>query len=201
MKTTVTVTGSDEARKLLASVGDAMESPGVMRAMETALKTAVQENFLVLNQKPNKLGGERTNYWALAADATTSSVNGLSGVVECARIGVALHLHGGTVKPTGRISEVTGKPIRLLTIPVTAAAHGKTVAMLRALGINLYRAGGSLYRHPGQAAKVDPDTDQKFFALARQANIKANPSVLPAEPELAEAAAEAARDYVAAHTG
>jgi len=109
-------------------------------------------------------------------------------------VGVALHLHGGTVRPT-KTSEITGRPIKFLTIPKVAAAHGKTVAMLRALGVDLYPGRGGLLRQTG--ASRDPKGDQMWFALARSATMKADPTVIPSAGALAEAAGEAAMEAIA----
>lgn len=164
-------------------------------AIALAAGEVMRENFLKLQQKGNRLGGERTNYWMRAADAVESTVEGMSVTVRCAQRGVRLHLYGGTVRPKGT-SEITGRPIKFLTIPRVAAAHGKTVATLRSLGVLLYPGPGGLYRQTGAAR--NPATDARWFAFARQATITANAAVLPTVQEVAAAVAEAASNSLAA---
>ncbi len=180
MKITIKVktTGEEQLAKLQAALGDGT----VGNALKTAALAEVQDNFALLGQKPNKLGGTSTGYWKAAWDSTTSKINGPSVVVTISHLGVALHYYGGTVKPSGKVSEVTGKPIKFLTIPKVAAAHGKTVGTLRAMGITLYPGRGGLLRQAG--AKREPKTDEMWFALTKSVTFKPDPTVLPTEAKL-----------------
>jgi hypothetical protein len=67
--------------------------------------------------KPNALGGKRTNYYAQAARSTSYAFDGDDAVVvSINQIGIRLRYYGGTVKP---------RTAKFLTIPVAPEAHGK----------------------------------------------------------------------------
>lgn len=161
-------------------------------AVEISVTGAVKKRLLQHGQKQNRLGAPSTNFWLRASDSveteSTGTAAGGTVIIRITQRGVALHLHGGTVRPKGT-SEITGKPIRFLTIPKVAQAHGKTVAMLRALGVDLYPGRGGLLRQTGP--QRDSEGDEMWFVLARSATIKADATVVPSEAALAAAGTEA----------
>jgi hypothetical protein len=103
-------------------------------------------------------------------------------------IGVRRHYTGGgTIKPSGRISEITGKPIQYLTIPINGAAHGKTVAMMQRLGVDLYRKGSALFAKSGGARS---DSDVAMFALKKSIGPQTpNPGIIPTPQQYFETVA------------
>ena len=74
---------------------------------------------------PNKFGGKRTNFFAKAAAACGYDAEPGNATIYTQAVGVLHARYGGEVRPSGRISSVTGKPIRHLAIPARAEAHGK----------------------------------------------------------------------------
>lgn len=181
---TLNITGMAAAMEYVRQY-DRSLSGAAEHALRPAVTGVVVQRYEQLGQKVNRLGGQRTYFWQQAASATTSAVKGTTVTVTTAHRGVALHLYGGTVKPKGT-SEITGKPIRFLTIPAIAAAHGKTAATLRAMGVTLYAARGGLREQLG--AQRNAQTDPLWFRFARSVTIKPNPAVLPSNDEIAEAA-------------
>lgn len=142
----------------------------------------------------NKLGGSTTSYWLRASDATRATSTGGTITVEVFEsrgtggtgglVGVRRHYTGGgTIKPSGRISEITGKPIQYLTIPIAPAAHGRTVAaLMQRLGVDIYRKGSALYMHPKGSERSDSDT--AVFALKKSIGPqRPNPAILPTDLE------------------
>jgi hypothetical protein len=99
-----------------------------------------------------------------------------------------MKLEGGVVRPSGRTSSVTGKPIKYLTIPVIAEAHGKSASdfpFLKARGKFAEGGGGVLY-----APREGSSFGTVFFVLVKSVTIKPDPNILPpAEAVLAEMAA------------
>jgi len=92
---------------------------------------------------------------------------------------------GGTIRPSGKISEITGKPIKYLTIPINAAAHGNTVAIMQRLGVNLYRRGSVLV---AQSGPEKSDSDVAMFALKKSIGPQTpNPAILPTQNEYYDA--------------
>ena len=141
----------------------------------------------------NRFGGANTtSYWLRASDATRATVNGDTITIEVFEsrgtggtgglVGVRRHYTGGgTIKPSGRISEVTKKPIQYLTIPINAAAHGRTVAsLMQRLGVDVYRKGSALFMHPKGSERSDSDT--AVFALKKSIGPQTpNPAILPTQ--------------------
>lgn len=85
-------------------------------AQDAALGAAVvvRKNFRRIKEKT----GSRY-YWHKAAASTqvAEQVEGCTAYVVVRHKGVRLHWKGGTVRPTGKPSEVTGKPTKSLLIP------------------------------------------------------------------------------------
>ena len=131
--------------------------------------------------KPNRLGGTSTNYWdrvdKSVAGETTQSGNTFTTSVSLSGVGLWMKYNGGIIHPSGRISTVTGKPIRYLTIPAIAEAHGKTASefpFLKARGAFRDGGGGVLFK-PQEGS----DFGTVYFILAKKAKIDADPNILP----------------------
>jgi len=162
----------------------------VAGTIEEGVTRKFSDHFLELNAaRPNKLGGKRTDYWTQASRLTYSSVSGGTITVRVDKVGVRRHLLGGPpITPKGT-SEITGRAIKFLTIPIHPSAHGRTVGQLRAQGINLYPAGGTLRQQIGDKRA---DSDPKLYALAKRTKAaQPDPSVIPTVDEIARAADEA----------
>jgi hypothetical protein len=143
---------------------------------------------------PNRFRVTPTGYWNKAGQATKSSSSGdtVNIVVDekgtPGLVGVRRHYTGGgTIKPSGRISEITKKPIQYLTIPINGAAHGKTVGMMQALGV-IYRKGSALFLQPhGQKRS---DSDVAMFALKKSIGPQTpNPGIIPTPQQYFETVA------------
>ena len=90
--------------------------------------------------------------------------------------------------------EIRPKNKQALTIPVAAISYGRSVAYLKAHGIDVFRPKGKDYL----AYKENPKSQFStvLYILAKQATLKHEPDLLPRRETLAANAAEAARDYV-----
>jgi hypothetical protein len=162
----------------------------VAGTIQGGVKQVFVDHFLKLNaSRSNNLGGKRTNYWDEAAGETYVSVSGSDVVVQVRQVGVRRHLLGGPpITPKGT-SEITGRAIKFLTIPIHPSAHGKTVGIFRQQGINLYPAGGALRQQIGDKRS---ESDPKLYALAKRTKAaQPDPSVIPTVDEIARAADEA----------
>lgn len=162
----------------------------VAGTIEEGVTRTFSDHFLELNAaRPNKLGGQRTDYWTQASRATYSSVSGGTITVRVEKVGVRRHLLGGPPITPKKTSEITGRAVKFLTIPIHPSAHGRTVAQLRAQGVNLYPAGGAIRQQIGDKRA---DSDPKLYALARKTKAaQPDPSVIPTVDEIARAANEA----------
>lgn len=87
----------------------------------------VKKNF---RARSSKVGSR--HYWKRAHDLTqVRQENGKTAVVIAGPRGVRLHYYGGTVRPSGRPSAVTGRPTRSLLVPLPSspmAKRGETLA-------------------------------------------------------------------------
>ncbi len=90
--------------------------------------------------------------------------------------------------------EIRPKNKQALTIPVAAISYGRSVAYLKAHGIDVFRPKGKDYL----AYKENPKSQFStvIYILARRATLKHEPDLLPRKEELAANALEAARDYI-----
>jgi hypothetical protein len=192
MTLTFTIKGLEESLSAIEQYKGAASPEEVAASMKDGVERSITEHFTALNNsRANKLGGTRTNYWAQVGKDSITTVTGSSISVTFPTVGFRRHVMGGPpIRPTGRISVVTNKPIKFLTIPVNAAAHGQTVASLKASkGVELYRVGGALKKQQGPTRS---ESDPTYFVLAKQTKAKApDPTLLPKDEVFIRAAEEA----------
>lgn len=146
--------------------------PGLSAVAVQSVQDHLQARYLPLR---NKLGGTPTGYWRDVHDsaAAVTVVNGEASyttTVTLSGVGLRMKLEGGIIRPTGRISSVTGKPIKYLTIPVIPAAYGKTAGEFP----GLKPRGGVLAMVPeGRGFGI------AHFMLVKQVKITADPNIWP----------------------
>jgi len=90
--------------------------------------------------------------------------------------------------------EIRPKNKQALTIPVAAISYGRSVAYLKAHGIDVFRPKGKDYLAYKESPKSQFST--VIYILARRTTLKHEPDLLPRKEELAANALEAARDYI-----
>lgn len=192
----------ESVQALKAGLAPAQLNPIVGRAA----RNVYREHLFGLNdQRPNALGGARTNFYAGAARATQFRVEGDHVIVSINQVGIALRYFGGTVKPVVK---------KYLTIPAIPEAHGKRASEFTGLHFSVEKNpkfGGALMpclvegarsllrtRRVKGSPKVFFAGEQQrrvVFWLVRSATFKPDPTVLP-YPELVESrAAEAVNSY------
>ncbi len=185
----VEVQGLAAALAEVDALQDAAGRQELRAAVGVAVQTAVRGHIAGrYGGRANKLGGTSTQFYARMADSVISEVTSTGAEVKIPFVGAALHYYGGTVRPSGRVSTVTGRPIQFLTIPKHPAAHGKRASDFRAL----YSVPGGLRLQQG--AQKSEAADPLYFIFARQATIKADPALLPEMALMQEAAADAVAD-------
>ena len=193
MNISLSVTGQQPIQNQLAQFAG-LTGAEIADKSRLEVQDLTKEHFAVYGTShPNKFGATSTGYWLKASNATNATTTGDTiniWVQETAGklVGVRRHYTGGgTIKPSGRISEITGKPIQYLTIPINGAAHGKTVAMMRALGVDLYRKGSALFAKSGNARS---DSDVAMFALKKSIGPQnPNPAIIPTPQQYFETVA------------
>jgi hypothetical protein len=200
----ISIAGADAVQKELAKYAGISEQEIATNAAVT-VKATMRRHFVDYgNANRNKFGAPSTGYWARAAQATEVSASG--GLItaevfegKTSLRGVRRHYTGGGVIKPRNTSEITGRAIKFLTIPARAEAHGKTVGTLRATGVNLYRAGGTLREQTG--ARRSPN-DPIYFYLAKQVGpMQPNPRILPTDAQFVQAVSETVEDILATPNG
>ncbi len=194
MNINLSISGQDAIEKQLTQIAG-LTGEFVAEKSKIETQDLTKENFYRYGHVyPNKLGGTSTGYWLKAGDATAATVTGDTINIRVEEtvgklVGVKRHYTGGgTIKPSGRMSEVTKKPIQYLTIPISPSSHGKTVAMMKALGVDIYRKGGALFMHPKGSKRSD--SDEAIFALKKSIGPqRPNPYILPTNDEYFKAVA------------
>lgn len=87
----------------------AVEKEAIAKAGMNALYLLITKNF-------RSLGGAK--FWGDAVKSTLVQQRGDAANLTVSHKGVRLQYLGGTVKPTGKISEMTGRPITSLLVPL-----------------------------------------------------------------------------------
>lgn len=131
----------------------------------------------------NRLGATRTGNLEDAKVEATSDADGAT--VTVAALGIRRALGPVEIRPKGK---------QALTIPVAAIAYGRSVAYLKAHGVDVFRPKGKNYL----AYKENPKSQFStvIYILAKRATLKHEPDLLPRKEELAANALAAARDFV-----
>lgn len=186
---------SDLASPAVRNLGSGLEPAKINQIVGPAARDATQRHFQQLNrERPNQLGGRRTNYYLGAADKTSFAIDGDVVIISIAQIGIRLRYYGGTVTAGKGISSFSGKPTRFLTIAVHPKAHGK-----RASEFDLEL----VYNHNGEpvalatkplqgpvpvrqkgkrkiSRAIAGRSGEIYYVLKRSVTHKPDPSVLPA---------------------
>lgn len=172
----------------------------VMQYATTKLRDSVRDH--IGSQK------SKSFYQDAAAATDIAEVTETSATIIVARNhrGFALQLFGGTVKPTGRISEITKKPIKNLSIPngknkgpIIERKNGKPLAYVPLMkggkltgmlvpGINKQITRG---KNKGKIrVQPIPGAIPEYWLVAYTEH-KPHPDLLPTEDEMYEVAREA----------
>lgn len=114
----VSITLSGPALAKLKALASKTEKQAAMRVAGTAAVQVYKSHFRALNAKhPNKLGGERTNFWSAVAQSTNlGKVTTTRAEIGIAHPAIAQKVYGGVI---------TAKRSKYLTIPIDPLAHGK----------------------------------------------------------------------------
>lgn len=193
MNVSISINGQEQLDQTLVKFAGLTGEEVASASTEPTREITIDHFYAYATAHPNKFGATSTGYWVNAGDNTVATSSGATVNIEVVEkvgkvVGVRRHYTGGgTIKPSGRISEITGKPIQYLTIPINGAAHGKTVAMMQRLGVDLYRKGSALFAKSGGTRS---DSDVAMFALKKSVGPQTpNPSIIPTPQQYFETVA------------
>ena len=183
--------------QLRAEVGSVRMTTVIAQAVANKIRGHL---FALDAARPNKLGGDRTHFYSGAAKGTSYTAEpGLATVnINDPAGGFRQRLEGGVIRPENK---------KLLTIPATAEAHGKRAGEFNNLRFAVLNGHPALIE--AQATKIKIGRKKKdgtrnvkatssttglkvFFWLARSVNQQPDPTVLPPDSEMVDAAVTAA---------
>ena len=154
------------------------------KQLDTVNSAAAHAVAALVRTHLRKLPGK--SFYKQAADSTSVSSHNNAHCVPISKKGIALQFFGGTVRPTGRISPVTGRPTRALLIPLIPKTQFHNLSS--AAFILTSRSGSLLLvskQHPAH-------TLTPIALLRKSATIKPHPHILPSHSQIKSTAAKAA---------
>lgn len=209
MKTKVELQGVPEFVEAMARLDDALQTKATAVIEMAALKSVQDHLDDQYVPRQNALGGPSTGYWATVRNSAAAEVDGGAVTVSLTGVGLRMKYEGDVIRPSGRVSTVTGKPIKFLSIPVDAQAHGKVPAEF---GKKLYVRGfaGGMGRSEGDSAQGSglwlrqgrraADSDPLLFWLVKKVTIKADKGIFPPGPATAAACVAAVTNLIETQT-
>ena len=150
-------------------------------AARLGMSECVREHLRRRNETrpPSRYGLPKSNYWADAADSVTSEVSGNVAAVTVEQEGAALHYYGGTVHP---------KRGKALAIPIDPSVAGIWPSEANALTDHIAMIWPKNSTH---GFLKDAETNELLWLLVPRATIPADPTVMPTDDEIVNAAMDA----------
>lgn len=122
---------------------------------------------------------KRFSFYGEAAESVSWITAGSGAVIDIEKTGFGLRFYGGVTKPTGRISEATGRPIRSLAIPFeNTSAIEQPPSNFKDIFFCLSKRGTPLL----VSASKGP-----LFHLVKKAKHKGNKKIIPSAKQYHEA--------------
>jgi len=178
-----------------------------------AVRQLLVDCFAVLDDsRANKMGGERSHFYAKVAKSTTNPqpLGGGAVVIEINQVGFAQRWLGGEIKPGKGTSSSGGGPTKYLAIPARSEAYGKAPGEFDDLEFVPFKSGrrgrGGMLVQTLQTAFVKGKKKGEFhtttqgglvmFWLVDHVDQEADPTVMPPESLMLERATTATEGYV-----
>jgi hypothetical protein len=174
-----------------------------------AVQRLTQDHLRKVNaEKPNQLGGIRTNFYAKAARATFFKLASDGLDLTIAQQGFRQRYEGGVIRP------VTAD---WLSIPAVPEAHGKRpgefsnlrfIPISDVLALLVVKEGGQEGRAPkrsksGKVRNVKTTVEQgkTMFVLKKEVTQQGDPSIIPTPQQYSDTIEQAVADWVASIGG
>lgn len=174
-------------RGFVRSLQWALQGPEASEVVGEACADLTRDHLRGLSARRHRSGLPHS-FYARAADAVVSEPVRNGAAVTISHEGLALRYYGGTVRPSGRVSLVTGRPITRLAIPKKGSgAEGKTPGDYKDLFVIASRRSGKAVlagRKPGGKVGI-------LFALVKSTRHTADKGVMPADADYERAASDA----------
>lgn len=187
---TITVDAT-AATELLSSSRTVIQA---RRAVHDAMSNAVaiQVRSWLIDRNAQKSKHTSSNYWAQAAEATSSEADATSGRVIIRHPGVAWHRYGGTIH---------AKPGKALAIPLRDEVYGvwpseQFQSRDDAFVWRSPKGSAFLAAKKGKGVKSGNRTLRLLYLLLKSVSKSADTTVLPSHADMSVAAADALRQMV-----
>jgi hypothetical protein len=189
MQTTITVNdkAANAELKRIAFTVSGSGRQGLMQVLGKTHEQTLHNHFLRKNQKPNKRGWKKQNFWSRIRRATAyTGATANSATITVADPALAAKIYGATIKP--RRSKYLAIPMDESVYGVRASAN--TVPDLFFLPRKGGKPGGFLVR------KQPDDSLRFYYFLTRSVKTPKDPTALPNDRRTYEPLIEAAQSYI-----
>lgn len=184
-------------REVLAAATAAVTPESCANVAAEAGADTVRANFISLARSRHR-PSQRINYYLQASDSVIRQTRGPEAIITIPHTGIAQRYYGGTILPSGRTSAVTGKPVTRLAIGLTGTpGAGHIPADFADLFLVVKKpkdgskGGAYLARQSGAGIEF-------LFVLLARVRQEADPTILPTNAALLDAAAQAILDLFTA---
>lgn len=150
------------------------------KVMAKGAAEVVKDNFRSLDRSRHR--GGSFHFYGRAAQATSYGVQGNSAYVSIDQEGIALRRFGGTTRPTG------GRKFQTVPNKDNPQAQGKRAPEFSNLH---FRRNAD-----GQSGRLCDPTGRVYFWMVKSTTHKPDPSVLPKDSEITDAATTAIGEWV-----
>lgn len=187
----IKVNGAEEAKQFVSDFSSGITSEEASEVVSEAAAERIRDHFKLLHDLRHRANMPRS-YYLRAQDSVVATFKGNEGQITIDHTGLALRYYGGSVGPSGRVSRITGKPIKRLAIPV-AGGPGE--------GKDPYEFKGALKliitkRKKAFLALADDEDASPVYWLVKQAVHKADPGVLPEDVQISDYAEDALDELI-----
>lgn len=201
----------------------ALDPERFLPVMAVGVTKLLTKHFMDLDKnRPNALGGKRTHFYGRGARSVHWESSGNEAMVSVmGPRGLRAHYLGATITPGKSISWVSGKPTQYLTIPARAESYGMRTQEFsdrrpltlvwgkkgpfalaekiqrRVLTKGQRRRKGETGRNYKSGKRTGITGGMILYWLVKKVTLNPDPSVLPTQRSMEEAAVDAGRKYLA----
>lgn len=179
MSLAIAITVNNGSLRGLAGLRDGLQPSVLSEVTGSAVAVETRAHLRTLNrERPNQLGGRRTNFYGNASELTSYSVEGDTAIVSIAARGIRQRFYGGTIVP---------KRAKYLTIPVHPDAHGRTASQFKGLVVVFGKGGQPVglarsvtaRRSRGFVGPMPASAGELLFVFKKSITQAPDPTVLP----------------------
>jgi len=183
---TVSIARDDVSPSLGRTRAGAASGGALLRVLGRAGANSLIRHFRDRNRTPNRLGGERTNFWSRVAESVNAPVISGSRIeIRVSHPAIAQKVYGGTIVP---------RKAKALAIPVDRLAYGKSPRVMDGLFFVPSTSSGAV----GILARRESGGGiRPMYVLKRSVTQQPDPKALPADAEVTTAMREASADFIA----